>query len=132
VEPPNAPDLQSILAEYQDVGEHMRFHADARFKILTLFLALATGLAAGALQFPSVRELAAGAGIVAALLFYVIERRHSETWQSLRRRAGEIEERLGLGHYRSLPPGRIITSTNATAALYVGAVVFWVTFLGVA
>ena len=124
-------DTDSLRTEYSEIGNNLRFYADARFKQLNLFVSLTAALAAGALQFSQVEGLGAAAGICIAFIFLVFDFRYVSYWQGFHERGRQIDSILGLGQYSSLPPRGIITATHATRLLYASSIPFWATILAI-
>jgi len=114
-----------LKLEYAELGQNLRFYADARFKWFTLFVALTTALAGASFQFDDVKKIAVGAGIALTLAFIVFERRYGDYWWVFLRRAKEIEERLGLRQYQNLKHASCLSSTNVMLIVYLSMIAVW-------
>lgn len=84
-----APQDGDVLKQ---IGDNLRFYADARFKQLTLYVAWITLLAGGLLQYgdkPLAKDLRLldylpGVGMLVTAVFWVLETRASLYWRALR------------------------------------------------
>jgi len=121
-------------AEYSDVSENLRHYANMRFAQLTVFAAVNGGLIAWfadtSSSNPSVMEktvtiVIASIGMLAAIVFFVLEIRSAAYWTQFKERAVELEKQLGYLQYTRAPKRSGITATNATRFFHVMVILLW-------
>lgn len=97
-EPEEATSEASVLAEYAEVGEHVRWLADVRFKLLAI-LPASTGFAVFQVMDSTHAVIKLWTGIFGAwvtLCLYVYHLRNDQLYNDLVGRLGEIERELKL------------------------------------
>ncbi len=129
----------NIRDEYKHLNDNMRHYANMRFAQLTLYFALSAGLVTVVFGIEpppddSLRLLLKGVGVVASLLFVVMEERAADYWHHLRRRAVELEISLGYRQYTDRPVkvglvNKYMTATNAARAMIWGGGLLWLAAL---
>lgn len=117
--------------EYKDLSDNMRHYANMRFAQLTIFVALTGGLiivlfSKDAPDSPLAKAILKVAGIFIAAMFWIMEERAADYWHHFRKRAVELEDLLGYRQYKDRPTRRLLTATDASRAIYAGAIVFWI------
>ena len=123
-------DRQSLLAMYKECGAHIRFYAEARFKVMTIAITLVSALIAAQ---GIISAMGRGAGLVLGLVglastivLFSIEYRYTQAWLTLTEWAERNveDELLGKGEgplnsYKDLPkPWYILKSKGAPNILY--------------
>jgi hypothetical protein len=121
----------NLKDEYLDASANMRYYGNARFAILTLFIAITAGLFTAI--FGDQVHLAATlkaflklGGVLLAIAFCIMEERATRYYRGFRRRAVELEKILDFKQYTNSPEQRVITSTNSVRLMYGMFVLFWV------
>jgi dipeptide/tripeptide permease len=120
--------------EYKDLSDNMRHYANMRFAQLTIFVALTGALivvnfSKDAPDSHLAKTVLKVAGIFIATMFWIMEERAADYWHHFRKRAVELEDLLGYRQYKDRPTRRFLTATNASRAIYVGVIVFWISAL---
>jgi hypothetical protein len=123
----------NILEAYKECGEHMRFYSDARFKIMTLSLTLASLLISIQQLMPDVGLVFGFIGLTSALVFYSLEYRYNQAWVALLQWAERNVEDVVFGKgegplnsYRNVKhPWYILKSKPATDMLYYLLILIW-------
>ena len=119
-----------LLAEWKEIRESLRYFGNKRFAQLTVFLA-AEGATINAFLSPSEdlsRLVFQSAGLLLAVLFFVMELSSVTYWKDFAARGEEIETTLKLlklmtKHRQSSGTD---SATKATYFLYVSVALFWV------
>jgi len=124
--------------EYKDLSDNMRYYASSRFVHLTLFVALNGALFSAvfatnlSLQ-PQIIIILKVLGLLAASIFWVIEKRAVDYWNQFHDRAVQLEEQLRYHQYKVRPKRTWKTiwmnATTATSLFYFVVFFLWLTTL---
>ena len=120
------------IDEYKDLSENMRHYGNMRFAQLTIFIAITGGLLAVIFgnKNPSPNHIIIPLiGISIAIMFWIMEERAADYWQTFKKRAVVLEIKLGFQQYSIRPKARFwdkLTATNASRAIYGLSILFWI------
>lgn len=119
-----------LVTEYTEVSENMRHFGNIRFAQMTLLFAITAGIIAGlfqaSIQLTTVAStLLKLGGLVFTILFWAMDERAMQYWHHYRRRAIEIEEKLGYRQYTTAPAPSPFSATNAVRILNLLLALFW-------
>lgn len=128
--PPAGDAIRLAKDEYSDASNNVRHWSTLRFAQLTIYIALSASLmnmaVSGGGSTPVARLLIKVAGLVVALVFWVLQERTMLYWNHFVRRAAELEPSLGFRQYSARPRAGVLSSTNAMRLFFVVIVLFWV------
>ena len=142
----------NVLIElYKDMGANMRHYARLRFAQMTLFVAITGGLAKVAVDLSTRTHvdsallsavvdqrvalpqwLLGGGGVLAGIIFWVMEERAADFWHASKKCAEAIEGELpyeqSYKQYRRWKSKKRVSATNATRLLYASVIQSWVLY----
>ncbi len=128
--PPAGDAIRLAKDEYSDASNNVRHWSTLRFAQLTIYIALSASLmnmaVSGGGSTPVARLLIKVAGLVVALVFWVLQERTMLYWNHFVRRAAELEPSLGFRQYSARPRAGVLSSANAMRLFFVVIVLFWV------
>ncbi|MBU2503533.1 MAG: hypothetical protein KJ879_00565 [Nanoarchaeota archaeon] len=116
--------------EYIHINEIIRHYHNQRFAQLTLWLAITAVLLSVLFgKTYNVTPIAAISlkliGIIASIVFWVMDQRMVDHWRYFWQRAKQLESDLGFQMWQYRPKRTLLGSTNATRLLYGAVTVFW-------
>ncbi len=116
------------LEEYKEVNNNMRHFSNMRLAVLTISLATNGVLIQSFMQQTNAFILIGLIlmGLISTIAFLVFENRVTYFYLFYQARAMELEVILELKQHLRTRPKPMINATNATKALYLAIVVFWV------
>ena len=122
--------LNSKKEEYIQLNQNLRHYHNQRFAQLTLWLAITAGLMSALFSksyvVPSIANMALKLiGIIASIVFWIMDRRMVDHWRHFWKRLQEIEPELEFRMWLDRPKRKWLGSTNATWFLYGTIIVFW-------
>jgi hypothetical protein len=127
-------DKEILLEEWKDIRETLRYFGNKRFAQLTVFL-VAEGAAISAFLKPTTtshHHVFQIAGLILAVLFYMMERSFVRYWKKFAERGEAIESQLPqlelMTKYR--PKEGSFGATSATYTVYFLVAVFWLFSFG--
>jgi hypothetical protein len=114
--------------EYLDACENIRHWQNMRFAQLTLLLASMFGVLSALSQVSDalMRVSLKIAALIIVFVFWVMDERVVQYWQSYRRRAVALELELGFKQHSYTPSRHLVTAGNAVRLFYVMLVAFWI------
>jgi hypothetical protein len=127
-------DDEKLLAEYKEAVADIRLHSGLMFGELTVYLGASGILLQIAFKqdIPDIHIPIGAVGVVLSIAFYVLHERFGDFVHAARRRAKEIESKLGFALYSSSPPPRkclyssIVTAINAARSVFITGLAGWV------
>jgi dipeptide/tripeptide permease len=127
--------LNDLKDEYLDVSENLRHYGNARFALMTLFLAITAGILSIVFEHnqsqykPLAIIVLKVVGIISSVAFWTMEERASQYYRRFRQRAVELEKDLEFKQYTNCPKQGVFSATNAVRLIYYAAILFWIVSL---
>ena len=128
---------ESAKVEYLDASQNARHYLTLRFTHLTIYVALTGALmnvlfARSTIDAPLMAVGVKLAGLLATVLYWVLQERTMAYWYVFVNRATELEKELGFEQYTLRPKPGPISSRWTIRMFFLALAVFWLVALIVA